>query len=46
MIKGNDASDREEKIAELVMLFSSLQARQREVVMEIARIMSERNKGK
>lgn len=46
MIKGNDTSDREEKIAELVMLFSSLPARKRDVVMEIARIMSERNKGK
>lgn len=46
MMKENDTNNREEKIAELVVLFSSLPSCKREIVMEIARIMSERNKGK
>lgn len=38
MIEGNDTNNMEEKIAELVVLFSSLPSCKREIILEIARI--------
>lgn len=44
MIEENDTNNREEKIAELIVLFSSLPSCKREIVLEIARIMSKNKK--
>lgn len=44
MIEGSNSSNREDKISQLIMLFSSLPSHKREIVLEMAKRMSEKNK--
>lgn len=44
MIEENNGANREDKISKLIMLFSSLPSHKREIVLEMAKRMSEKNK--
>lgn len=44
MIERSNTSSRKDKISELIMLFSSLPYHKREIVLEIAKLMSEKKR--